>query len=101
MNLHHEHPDEPFIVNKAATSDDSQTNNRSSHSQIFFKVNVLKNFANFTGKHLCWSLFFFLTTCNFIKDRLQHRCFPVKFLKFLRTPFYIEHLQRLLLNKLI
>ena len=26
---------------------------RSSRSQIFFKIGVLKNFANFTGKHLC------------------------------------------------
>ena len=25
-------------------------------------------------------------TCNFIKKRLQHRCFPVKFEKLLRTP---------------
>ena len=24
---------------------------------MFFKIGVLKNFANFTGKHLCWSLF--------------------------------------------
>ena len=23
---------------------------------MFFKIAVLKNFANFTGKHLCWSL---------------------------------------------
>ena len=30
---------------------------RSSRSQMFFKKDVLKNFANFTGKHLCWSLF--------------------------------------------
>ena len=30
---------------------------RSSRSQMFFKIDVLKNFANFTGKHLCWSLF--------------------------------------------
>ena len=29
----------------------------SSPSQIFFKMGFLKNFANFTGKHLCWSLF--------------------------------------------
>ena len=28
-----------------------------------------------------------LQACNFIKKRLQHRCFPVKFVKFLRTPF--------------
>ena len=29
----------------------------SSHLQIFFKIGVFKNFANFTGKHLRWSLF--------------------------------------------
>ena len=29
----------------------------SSCSLIFFKIGVLKNFAMFTGKHLCWSLF--------------------------------------------
>ena len=32
-------------------------NCRSSCSQIFIKISVLKNFAIFTGKHLCWSLF--------------------------------------------
>ena len=26
-------------------------------SELFYKYDVLKNFANFTGKHLCWSLF--------------------------------------------
>ena len=56
---------------------------RSSLSQKFFKIDVLKDFANFTGKHQCWSL-----ACNFIKKRLQHRCFPVKFANFLRTPFF-------------
>ena len=35
---------------------------------------------------------------NFIKKRLQHRCFPVKFAKFLRTPFFTEHLRWLLLK---
>ena len=29
----------------------------SSRSQKFFKIGVLKNSANFTGKHLCWNLF--------------------------------------------
>ena len=37
------------------------------------------------------------STCNFIKKRLWHRCFPVNFVKFLRTPFLIEHLRWLLL----
>ena len=38
----------------------------SSPSQMFFKINALNNFANFTGKHLYWSLLrpasFFSTT---------------------------------------
>ena len=25
------------------------------------------------------------------KKRLWHRCFPVNFVKFLRTPFFIDH----------
>ena len=32
-------------------------NARSSCSQILIKISVLKNFAIFTEKHLCWSLF--------------------------------------------
>ena len=39
-----------------------------------------------------------LQACNFIKKSLQHRCFPVKFAKFLRTPFFTEHLRWLLLK---
>ena len=27
-----------------------------------------------------------LQACNFTKKRLQHRCFPVNIVKFLRTP---------------
>ena len=30
---------------------------RSSCSEMFLKIGVLKNFANLKGKHLCWSLF--------------------------------------------
>ena len=30
---------------------------RRTRSQIFFKIDVLKNFEIFKGKHLCWSLF--------------------------------------------
>ena len=33
-----------------------------------------------------------------LKKRLCHRCFPVNFAKFLRTPFLTEHLQWLLLK---
>ena len=31
---------------------------RSSRPEVFCKKGVLKNFAKFTGKHLCQSLFF-------------------------------------------
>ena len=52
---------------------------------MFFKIVFLENFANFTGKHVCWSLFFNKVSGlqAFIKKRLEHRCFPVKFTKFL------------------
>ena len=31
---------------------------RSSHPEVFCKKGVLRNFAKFTGKHLCQGLFF-------------------------------------------
>ena len=40
-----------------------------------------------------------LQTCNFIKKKLQRRCFPKNLSKFLRTPFFKDHI-RWLLNKL-
>ena len=39
-----------------------------------------------------------LRPCNFIKERLQKRRFSVKFTKFLRTPFFTEHSQWLLMK---
>ena len=93
---------------------------RSSHQRCSVKQGVLKNFANFTGKHLWRSLFWqkqplevvcrkgFLeffqisqeNTCvgvslikfvkKFTKKRLQHKCFPVKIFK--NTDFE-EHVQ--------
>ena len=53
---------------------------------------VLKNFTKFTGKHLCESLFFDKVSgyrpTTLLKKRLCHWCFPVNFVKFLRTPFF-------------
>ena len=46
--------------------------------QVFCKKVVSRNFANFTGKHLCQSLFF-----NKVASLA----------KFLRTPFLTEHLR--------
>ena len=70
--------------------------------EVFRKKGVLKNFATFKGKHLCWSPFFYkvagLQACNFITKRLLHSCFPVKFEKFLRAPILNNICKRLLLN---
>ena len=75
---------------------------RSSRQEVFCKKGVLENFAKFTGKHLCQGLFFNkvagLRPATLFKKRLWHRCFPVNFAKILGTPFFIEHLQWLLLN---
>ena len=77
------------------------TYTRSSRPEVFCKKDVLRNIAKFRGKHLCQSLFFnkvaSLRPITLLKKRLWRRCFPVNFVKFLRTPFFIEHLWWLLL----
>ena len=67
------------------------TTDRSSLLEVFCKKGVLRNFAKFAGKHLCHSCFF--NKVFLLKNRLWHRCFPVNFSKFIRTPFFTEHLQ--------
>ena len=53
---------------------------------VLYKKVFLKSFTNFTGKHLCWKTPG-LRNATLLKSKLQHRCFPVKFEKFLRTTF--------------
>ena len=68
---------------------------------MFFKIGILRRFANFTGKRLCWSLFLKDLRAGGLqldKKRLQHSCFPVKFATFLRTPFLTEHIRWLFLH---
>ena len=59
---------------------------RSSRPEVLCKKDILRNFANFTGKRLCQSLFFNkvagLRCATLLKKRLWHRCFPVNFVKF-------------------
>ena len=66
------------------------------------KKGVLRNFTKFIEKHLCQSLFFNkvagLRPATLLKKGLWHRCFPVNFVEFQRTPFCIEHLWWLLLK---
>ena len=53
------------------------------------KTTVLKSLSNKVAG---------LKSCNFVKKRLQHRCFSVKIAKLSRTAFFIEHLRWLLLS---
>ena len=74
---------------------------RSSRSEMFFKIGIPKNFAKFTGKHLCQSHFFDkvagLRTAILLRKRPWRWWFLVNFANFLRTPFFLEHLRWLLL----
>ena len=56
--------------------------------RVFCEKGALKNFANSTGKHLCWVFFngvADLKACNFIKKRHQHRCCLARFAKCWKT----------------
>ena len=70
--------------------------------EVFYKESVLRNFTKFTGKHLCQSLFFNKVAClrsaTLSKKTLRYRCFPVNFVKLLRTPFLQNTSGRLLLS---
>ena len=58
-------------------------------SGMFCKIALLKSFGNLQ-KNTCARVFFLgkvahQQTCNFIKKRLQHRCFAVNFAKLLKS----------------
>ena len=65
---------------------------------------LLEISQKFTGKHLSLGLFLnkvaALRPITLLKSRLRHRCFAVNFAKFLRKPFFKEHLQWQLLKEL-
>ena len=71
----------------------------SSHSQMFFKIGVLKNFVKLTGKYLCRGLSLITQLRDgFFKTRLQNSCFIVNFVNFLKTTFLQNNFGRLLLS---
>ena len=73
---------------------------RCSRSEVFCKNSVLKNFAKFTWKHLCQSLFFNKVAgdaCNFIKKETLALVLSCEFCEIFKnthhgTPFFIEQL---------
>ena len=81
-----------YIFFKIALTKVSNAYIRSSHGRCSINKGNLRNFVKFTGKHLCQSLFLKkvagLKPASLLIMRLWHKCFPVSFAKFLRTPFY-------------
>ena len=65
---------------------------RRSVKKVFLEIsqNSLEN--------TCHRASFLIKLQTLFKKRLWHRCFPVNFAKFLRTPFFTEHLRWLLLK---
>ena len=73
--------------------------------EVFYKKGVLRNFAEFTEKHLYQRIFLIKLqawgSATLLKKSLWHRCFPVNFAKFLRKPFLQSTSGRLLLTTTI
>ena len=72
---------------------------RSSHQYCYIKKLFLKN-AQYSHKNTFVGVSFH-KACSFIKNKLQHGCFPVNIVKFLRTHFLKNICERLLLNNKI
>ena len=73
---------------------------RSSHRRCHIKK-CAEEFHKSIRQHLWRSLFYKvagLQACNFIIKRRQHRCFPMNFAKFLRTPILKNISEKLLLS---
>ena len=61
---------------------------------MFFKNGILKIFLNIHRKTPVLKSLFNkvagILACNFIKKKLQQRCFPVNIAKFVGTVFFVE-----------
>ena len=73
---------------------------------MFFKISVLKNFANFSGKHLCWNIFLIkllaLRPATLFKTGSKTCVFFVTFAKFDEHILYMTPIFHwLLLNEAI
>ena len=61
----------------------------SSPSQMFFIINVLKNFAIFTERHLCWSLFLAKLRAGLLKRKTPTQVFSYEYCEtFNNSSFY-------------
>ena len=87
-------PWSPFLALKNRCRDGGFRSNRP--EVLCKKMCSLKIFTKFAGKRMRQGLFFAkvagLRPANMSKKKLWHRCFPVNIAKFVRTPFFTEHL---------
>ena len=63
---------------------------------MFFKIGVLRNFAVFTGKHLCWSLFLIKVQAKpatLFKRDFNTSAFLWMWQNFYKHLFFIEHVR--------
>ena len=70
-------------------------NYRSSHPEVFCKTGVLRNYAIFTRKHLCLSLFFKKVVdwnLQFYKKETLAQVFSYEFCEIFKNTFFTEHL---------
>ena len=65
---------------------------RSSPPEVFCKKGFLKKISQNSQENTC------VRPATLLKKTLWHRCFPVNFVKILRTLFFIEHVWWLLLR---
>ena len=87
-------PPNPSVYLREKNSPCIRIVSRSSHLELFYKKGVLKFHKNICGSvFLCIKLQAFVY--SFLKKRPQHRCFPVSFVKFLRTTMLHKICQRL------
>ena len=64
--------------------------------KVFCKKDGFRNFAKFTGKHMCQSLFFNkvagLQPCKIIKKETLAQVIPCKFCEISKNTFFTEHI---------
>ena len=69
---------------------------------MFYKKKLFLKNSQYWQENICVKSVFNKVTdlkaCNFIKNRLQHRCFPVHIAKFLGAPILKNNYERLLLK---
>ena len=80
-----------MVLNKRLNSAVFWTFVQKQPPELFNKKGVLRKSTKFTGKRLYQRLVFnkvaSLRPATLLIKRIWHRCFPVNFVKFLRTPF--------------